>query len=409
MGSSLLLPVIASFRLFLAFIPLPSISGLQHDHQLSSPLTSYSRLKEGLWLYSHDIDPYAGGVLRHSPLFLSIFSTVLPPLPIIWALGDIVGAWALLRIWRTRQRVGKGSGGRDGLVAAVSLLNPYLFLPSLALSTSTFENMAVLLALMFASEGKPPAALLALAFSTHLSISTSLLLLPVLMLLVTSPVSQLASPQEFRGDLRTALKYVGQFVTYWLVLFGASSVMVGGDWGWVRETWGASLTLPDLTPNPGLWWYFFTEMFDHFRPFFLMVFSVHLVIYVLPICIKFQHDPLYASFLLVGILGIFKAYLTLADPGLFLSMFVLFPEVYPYLRHPIVTTLVHTHAALLLPLFHALWVTEGRGNANFYYAASLVMGVAGGMGVVDACFAGLRIAFGDVAGGERDKWAVVQE
>jgi len=34
------------------------------------------------------------------------------------------------------------------------------------------------------------------------------------------------------------------------------------------------LTLPDLTPNTGLWWYFFTEMFDHFRPFFLMVFSV---------------------------------------------------------------------------------------------------------------------------------------
>ena len=35
-----------------------------------------------------------------------------------------------------------------------------------------------------------------------------------------------------------------------------------------------SVTLPDLTPNPGMWWYFFTEMFDHFRPFFLMVFSV---------------------------------------------------------------------------------------------------------------------------------------
>ncbi|KAH0828167.1 GPI transamidase subunit PIG-U [Lanmaoa asiatica] len=385
--------------------------------------------------------------MPESPLFLSIFSTVLPPLPVIWALSDIVGALALLRIWHARQRVGKGSGGRDGLVATVSLLNPYLLLPSLALSTSTFENTAVLLTLMFASEGmsaqlskrysftpinsagKPSAALLALAFSTHLSISTFLLLLPVLMLLVTSPVAQLASPQEFTGDLRTAHKYAGQFAIYWLVLFGAASVMVGGDWGWVRETWGArfvfsrrsgldvhyeqpyrdSLTLPDLTPNPGLWWYFFTEMFDHFRPFFLMVFSAHLVVYALPICIKFQHDALYASFLLVGILGILKAYLTLADPGLFLSMFVLFPEVYPYLRHPIVTTLVHTHAALLLPLFYALWVTEGRGNANFYYAASLVMGVAGGMGVVDACFAGLRIAFGDIAENERDKWAVVQE
>lgn len=42
-----------------------------------------------------------------------------------------------------------------------------------------------------------------------------------------------------------------------------------------------------------------------------------------------RHDALYASFLLLGILGTFKAYLTLADPGLFLSMFAIFPEVYP--------------------------------------------------------------------------------
>jgi len=139
-----------------------------------------------------------------------------------------------------------------------------------------------------------------------------------------------------------------------------------------------------------------------------------------------RHDALYASFLLLGILGTFKAYLTLADPGLFLSMFAIFPEVYPCvfaflllpvvffiypldLRHPIVTTLLHTHASLLLPLFHALWVTEGRGNANFYYAASLVTGVAGGAGVIDACFAGMRIAIGDVAEPEREKWEVTQE
>lgn len=196
-------------------------------------------------------------------MFLSIFSTVLPPLPIVWALSDAIGAWALLRIWHARQCIGKSSGGRDGLVAAVSLLNPYLLLPSLALSTSTFENTAVLLTLMFASEGesaqlskrysftplhsagKPSPALLALAFSTHLSISTLLLLLPVLMLLVTSPVSQLASPQEFRGDLRTASKYAGQFATYWLVLLGAASVMVGGEWGWVCETWGARFVFHD--------------------------------------------------------------------------------------------------------------------------------------------------------------------
>jgi phosphatidylinositol glycan class U len=133
------------------------------------------------------------------------------------------------------------------------------------------------------------------------------------MLLVTSPVSQLASPQEFRGDLRTACKYAGQFAMYWLVLFGAASVMVGGEWGWLRETWGArfvfsrrigldlhceqpycdNLTLPDLTPNPGLWLNFFTEMFNHFRPFFLMVFSVrtiHWILFTSFSCVSLQRS-----------------------------------------------------------------------------------------------------------------------
>jgi len=96
-------------------------------------------------------------------------------------------------------------------------------------------------------------------------------------------------------------------------------------------------------------------------------------------------------------------------------------RTHPDLRHPIITTLLHLHAALLLPLQHVLWVSEGRGNANFYYAASLVMGMAGGAGLVDACWAGLRIAVGDAkvwaeekADGEKGKgkviwWEVVQQ
>ncbi|KAG2073977.1 PIG-U-domain-containing protein [Suillus decipiens] len=417
--------VLACLRLLLAVLPLPGQIFLNHDHQLNSPLTSYLRLNEGLWLLDNNIDPYIGGAFHHSPLLLSLFSTIVPPLPIIWAVSDAVGAWALLRIWRARQGLSSQKGTRydvENLIVSVYLLNPYLLLPSLALSTSTFENTLTLLALMFASEAKVSFALLAIAFAVHLTPSSILLLLPILMVLVSSPVSHLASPRPFHGSLKRIPFLFGEFILFWLVLVGAACIITGGSWNWVRASWGASLTLPDLTPNPGLWWYFFTEMFDHFRPFFLMVFSVHLVIYILPICIKFQHDPLYAAFLLIGVLGTFKAYLTLADPGLFLSMIAIFPEVHGYLRHPIITTLLHLHAALLLPLQHVLWVTEGRGNANFYYAASLVMGMAGGAGLVDACWAGMRIAVGDakvwneekVDKNENDKgkvvwWEVVQE
>lgn len=48
------------------------------------------------------------------------------------------------------------------------------------------------------------------------------------------------------------------------------------------------LTVPDLTPNIGLHWYFATEMFDHFRDFFGAVFQLHVAVYVAPLGIKFR-------------------------------------------------------------------------------------------------------------------------
>ena len=94
-------------------------------------------------------------------------------------------------------------------------------------------------------------------------------------------------------------------------------------------------------------------------------------------------------------------------------MISLFPEIYPctYLdtpndavdelcysadfRHPIVTALLHLHASLLLPLFHNLWLAQGTGNANFFYASTLVFGMANGAAVIDSIWAGLRVAFKD--------------
>lgn len=49
-----------------------------------------------------------------------------------------------------------------------------------------------------------------------------------------------------------------------------------------------------------------------------------------------RHDPLYATFLLLGVLGTFKPYPTLSDPGLFVSLIALFPEIYPRAYVPII-------------------------------------------------------------------------
>ncbi|KAI0030944.1 GPI transamidase subunit PIG-U [Vararia minispora EC-137] len=377
---------------------------LKEDHQLASPLNAYPRLREGTYLFNHGISPYSGGTFRHSPLFLPFFSW-LPDSPYLnaslWTLVDCISAWALVSIWNARSG---GVRSRGVLLASMYLINPYLFLPSLATSTASFDNALLLLAIKFACERRTPPCLFSLAFASQLSLPSILLLPPILLLLLSDAKSHLASPKSFSTSYSAVAPVVLEFFAYFATLTGAATIATGG-WSWAANTWGAGLILPDLTPNPGLWWYFFTEMFDHFRPFFLMVFSMHLLIYVAPVCIKFQHDPLYATFILVGLIAMFKPYPTLADAGLFLTMFTLFPETYRYLRYPIVTALLHLHAFLLLPLFHHLWVGAGTGNANFFYASSLVFGVANGGAILDAIWAGLRIAVGEVG----EDYAVMQE
>jgi len=314
----------------------------------------------------------------------------------IWTLVDAVSAYALVETWRVRSGTGKSK--RDILLAASYLFNPYLFLPSLAFSTSSISNMLHLLSIMFAARGKTSPALFCLAALVHVSLSSILLVLPVIMLLLGQPKSGLADPKQVPFDFRKG-RFIGlEFLAHFVAL-SAISTLVSGGFQWAWQTWFVELSLPDLTPNPGLWWYFFTEMFDHFRPFFLMAFSVHILIYIAPVCIKFQHDPLYAAFVLTGVLGTVKAYPTLADPGLFFTMLSLFPEILPYLRYPIVTSLIHLHASLLLPLFNHLWLSQGTGNANFFYASTLVFGVANGAALMDCVWAGLRIALGEMKEG----------
>ena len=132
-----------------------------------------------------------------------------------------------------------------------------------------------------------------MSFLIHLSLSNIIMVLPLFLLLISDPLSHLASPRALTANMRNLIPLAVEFVVFSLILTLVSTV-VSGSWAWIPQTWGAtyvfqtflchsylwlktnphSLTLPDLTPNTGLWWYFFTEMFDHFRPFFLMVFNV---------------------------------------------------------------------------------------------------------------------------------------
>lgn len=82
--------------------------------------------------------------------------------------------------------------------------------------------------------------------------------------------------------------------------------------------------MPDLTPNPGLWWYFFIEMFDAFRGFFLGVFWLHMLAYSVPLCLRMRKLPLAAAVSLTGIIAVFQPYANVGDAGTWLAGLSLF-------------------------------------------------------------------------------------
>jgi phosphatidylinositol glycan class U len=60
--SIILCAVAVRLFLFTAFPSLPDL--LTNRVEISTPVTSFKRLKEGLFLYTHGVSPYDGGIFH---------------------------------------------------------------------------------------------------------------------------------------------------------------------------------------------------------------------------------------------------------------------------------------------------------------------------------------------------------
>lgn len=173
-------------------------------------------------------------------------------------------------------------------------------------------------------------------------------------------------------------------------LFGMSFLLAGNSWEFLERTYGIQLTLSDLAPNVGLWWYFFIEIFDPFRTFFLAVFWLHLLTYVGGLSIRLRKQPLVSISILLGVFAIFKPYPSVSDTGLFLALLPLYRHLFPLMRYTFVASSTVMYSAFLGPAFYHLWIYAGSGNANFFYAITLVWSLGQSLLVSDLAFAVLR-------------------
>lgn len=173
--------------------------------------------------------------------------------------------------------------------------------------------------------------MLALALASYFSLYPALLLPPLLLL---------CYDRVYRDNKTTStvLAFVatktGSFFTGIGLLLYMSYLITGSSWEFLPSTYGVQLLLPDLTPNVGLWWYFFIEMFDSFREFFLGVFWLHLGSYVGGLSIRIRRQPLFVITSMLGIFAIFKPYPSISDTSLYFALLPLYAHIFPRKSEP---------------------------------------------------------------------------
>ena len=189
--------------------------------------------------------------------------------------------------------------------------------------------------------------MLFLALVTHLNPHSVILLAPLVLLLAKNAVS--SRPQHISVS-------VGIFTMAFIALLLSSFICNQYSWDFMPATFGFIFSYPEYTPNVGLWWYLFIEMFDAFRSFFVFVFHVHVFIYAIPISIRFKERPIYAIIILLIILAHFTPFVSMPDIGLYLALLPMLPEVAQHRRTSFIWASLLAFATVLAPTFYHLWL-----------------------------------------------------
>lgn len=239
------------------------------------------------------------------------------------------------------------------------MVNPFLIAACVAKTTVVFNNLFLVMLFYHTVRGNSFHATWFLALTTYQAFYPVQLLAPLIMYFHKHSNSSV---------LFCSLKITTFFALWSAILHGMSGLESIYS---MTATWKFILSVPDLTPNVGVFWYFFTEVFNHFHTFFLAVFQLNVLIFSLPLTIKLKSRPIFLMFHLCYIIATFKSYPSVADAGFCLCFLPLWSHTFHYIRSPLVMSVMLIVSSILCPIMWHLWIQAGTANANFYFATTL--------------------------------------
>ncbi|XP_050047473.1 phosphatidylinositol glycan anchor biosynthesis class U protein isoform X3 [Dermacentor andersoni] len=405
------LVLVLGFILRLGLIYTPLARPVSDRVEVSTPMNSWRRVTEGLYLHRMQLSPYDGDIFHEPPLSLLVYDYVTKAIdeqwiPLLFIACDLVTALLLavgakkcvLYMVEQEAQAKKAKSSRNitltmnsagavpKLVLAVYLLSPYSLLNCIGMATTLFSNLLV--ALFFASflHGWWLIASVVLAVETYKSFYPVMLLLPALLYM-----HEVKRNSSHRSTSLVISAVVTFLVTLSCLLFG--SYLVTSSWQFLWSTYGCICAVPDLTPNIGVFWYFFTEVFEHFRVFFLWIFQLNAFVYMVPLGIRLRKEPLLLFFLVVALTAVFKSYPSIGDVALYTSLLPIWRHVFPYMKQYFLVGCIFVSCSALAPLLWHLWIFSSSANANFYFGITLAFNTGQIFLITDLLFAHVKRKF----------------
>ncbi|XP_014816679.1 PREDICTED: phosphatidylinositol glycan anchor biosynthesis class U protein isoform X2 [Calidris pugnax] len=390
MAAPLLLVVLVAVTVRAALYRSSLAAFISERVEVASPLNAWKRVVEGLALLDLGVSPYSGAIFHETPLIIYLFHFLIEYAELVFMFKK-----QKLLIELDKYAPDVAELIRTPLemhyiplkVALFYLLNPYTVMSCVAKSTCAINNTVIAFFILATIKGSAFLSAVFLALATYQSLYPLTLFAPALLYLLQRqfiPI-KLKSKSFWLYTMQYAALYLCS-----LVVIVCLSFFLLNSWDFIPSVYGFILSVPDLTPNIGLFWYFFAEMFEHFSLFFVCVFQINVFFYTIPLAIKLKEHPVFFMFVQIAIISIFKSYPTVGDIALYMAFLPVWSHLYRFLRNTFILSCVLIVCSLLFPVLWHLWIYAGSANSNFYYAITLTFNIGQILLISDYFYAFLR-------------------
>lgn len=390
-------PVKTLFYAFLGFLVRIVVTAtfkepIRQSFEVSTPVNNWKRAYEAVHLWKSGLDPYSGNIFHEYPISLQFYKILITyfNIDLVFIGTDIITA-ILLQQSTLNQHVLYGQDKEEASIKGFRVLFVYLFSPLTILSctgnsTAIFTNFLVAV-INFILPMKPFRALTCVlcALLACNNIHYSTLIIPIFLCL------EYCSFKKYRADKAdqdgsTYYQSRDFWASMWssaiissatlVTLIATSYFLMGNSWTFAKATYLFVLKIQDLTPNIGMFWYFFTEMFEHFLAFFTWIVQINAFIHVVPLSVCLRDNPFFALYIMILTSTIFQPYPSLSNIGIITSLLPQWSDLFPHMKRGLFISCAAVTCLSLMPLFWYLWIMMGTANSNFYFGATLGLNVA---------------------------------